>query len=137
VQELSANSEVQQKQIEEQKKQIQQQQKQIELLLAGLNSKNEIGNKEASGGSSTFLLQNNPNPFTSETEIKMTLSESVGNATIMIYSLEGKEMKNIRVDGRGEVSVKVSGNELPAGIYLYALIAEGKVVDTKRMILTH
>ncbi|HET6541273.1 MAG TPA: T9SS type A sorting domain-containing protein, partial [Chryseolinea sp.] len=61
---------------------------------------------------------------------------SVGNATIMIYSLEGKEMKNIRVDGRGEVSVKVSGNELPAGIYLYALIAEGKVVDTKRMILT-
>ena len=136
VQELSANSDLQQKQIEEQKKQIEQQQKQIELLLAGLNSKNEIGNKEASVSSSTFLHQNNPNPFTSETEIKMTLSENVGHATIMIYTLDGKEMKNIRVDGHGEVSVKVSGNELPAGIYLYALIAEGKVVDTKRMILT-
>ena len=137
VQELSANAEIQKQQIEEQQKQIADQQKQIELLLAGMNSKNEIGNKEASGSSSTFLLQNNPNPFTSETEIKMTLSENVGHATIMIYTLDGKEMKNIRVDGRGEVAVKVSGNELPAGIYLYALIADGKVVDTKRMILTH
>ena len=135
VQELAANSDIQRKQIEEQKAQIEQQQKQIELLLAGFNSKNEIG-KEASGSSGTFLLQNNPNPFTSETEIKMTLSESISQVTIMIYTLDGKEMKNIQVDGRGEVTVKVSGNELPAGIYLYALIAEGKVVDTKRMILT-
>ena len=28
------------------------------------------------------------------------------------------------------------GDNLNAGIYLYALIADGKVIDTKRMILT-
>ena len=129
VQELSAN-------VEEQKTLIEQQQKQIEVLLAGLNSKIEIENKEVSGASRAFLLQNSPNPFTSETEIRMTLGETVGNATVMIYSLEGKEMKRIPVNDRGEVSVRISGNELPAGVYLYSLISDGKVVDTKRMILT-
>ena len=99
-------------------------------------SKNEIGSNGVSGNTNAFLMQNNPNPFTSEAEIKMTLPENVGQATIMIYSLEGKQMKNIQVNGRGDVSVKISGNELSAGMYLYALIADGKVVDSKRMILT-
>ena len=66
----------------------------------------------------------------------MTVPENVGFATVMIYNLEGKQMKNIQVNDRGKVSVKISGNELSAGMYLYALIADGKVVDTKRMILT-
>ena len=129
VQELSTKLEEEQKQNKEQKSQIQ-------LLLAQLDSKNGTGNIGVSGIENAFLLQNNPNPFTSETEIKMTVPESVGQATIMIYTLEGKQMKNIQVKNRGEVAVKLLGNELSAGMYLYALIADGKVVDTKRMILT-
>ena len=82
------------------------------------------------------MLQNNPNPFTSETEIRMTVPDQVRNASVMIYNLEGKQMKNMQVNDRGEVSVKILGNELSAGMYLYTLIADGKVVDTKRMVLT-
>lgn len=37
---------------------------------------------------------------------------------------------------RGEASITIDGGSLNAGMYLYALIADGKVVDTKRMILT-
>ena len=66
----------------------------------------------------------------------MTIPENVRVATVMIYNLEGKQMKNVQVSDRGQVSVKISGSELSAGMYLYALIADGKVVDTKRMILT-
>jgi hypothetical protein len=128
VQELSTT-------VDEQKQQIEEQRKQIELLLTRLNADDEIGNNGMSGNTNAFLLQNNPNPFTSETEIKMTLPENMGNAAIMIYTLEGKQLKNIRVYDRGDVSVKISGNELPAGMYLYTLIADGKVVDTKKMIL--
>jgi len=32
--------------------------------------------------------------------------------------------------------IMIHGHELPAGMYLYALIADGTVIDTKRMILT-
>ena len=56
----------------------------------------------------------------------MTLPDNVGNATIMIYNLEGKQMKNIQLANRGEVTVKIFGNELSAGMYLYSLIADGK-----------
>jgi hypothetical protein len=129
VQELSTT-------VDEQKQQIEEQRKQIKLLLTRLNAEDEIGNNGMGGNTNAFLLQNNPNPFTSETEIKMTLPDHVENATIMIYTLEGKQMKNIRVYDRGDVSVKISGNELSAGMYLYALLADGKVVDTKKMILT-
>jgi hypothetical protein len=122
VQELSAKAE--------------EQQQQIQLLLAQLDSKSEIEKKEVSGNTSATLFQNNPNPYSSETEIRLTLPENVGNAAIMIYNLEGKQMKNIQVYNHGDVSVKISGNELSAGMYLYALIVDGKVVDTKRMILT-
>ena len=34
----------------------------------------------------------------------MTVPEDVGFATVMIYNLEGKQMKNIQVRHRGEVS---------------------------------
>ena len=36
----------------------------------------------------------------------------------------------------GDGSETISGSQFSAGIYLYALIADGKEVDVKRMILT-
>jgi trimeric autotransporter adhesin len=84
----------------------------------------------------TVLYQNNPNPFSTDTEIKMELSESAVNAVVIVYNLEGKQLKDVRINGRGKTSVKIAGSELNAGMYLYALIVDGKVVDTKRMILT-
>lgn len=131
VQELTAKIEEQEKKAAEQEQKLMEQDLKIEYLSNQLDSKSGIKTS-----SSAVLLQNNPNPFTAETEIKMTLPENVGHATITIYNLEGKQMKSIRVNDRGEVKVKLLGNELSAGMYLYSLIADGKVVDTKRMILT-
>jgi len=34
------------------------------------------------------------------------------------------------------VKLTISGSELNAGMYFYSLIADGKEVDTKKMILT-
>jgi trimeric autotransporter adhesin len=62
--------------------------------------------------------------------------DEVISATVVVYNLEGKQLKDFRVQGRGKTSVKISGSELNAGMYLYALLVDGKVVDTKRMILT-
>ncbi len=124
------------KAVQELSTKVEEQQQHIQLLLAQLDLKSKTDTNEVSGNTRALLLQNNPNPFTSETEIKMTLPENIGNVAIMIYTLEGKQLKNIRVHDRGEVSVKISGNELSAGMYLYTLIADGKVLDTKRMILT-
>ncbi len=84
----------------------------------------------------TILHQNDPNPFSRDTEIRISLPETTINATVIVYNMEGRQLKELSIKGRGETSVKISASELHAGIYLYALIVDGKVVDTKRMILT-
>jgi len=82
------------------------------------------------------LYQNAPNPFNQSTEIKYYLPEDVKTAYLCIYNLQGTQIKQIKIVQRGEGSQWISGSELNAGMYLYALIVDGKEVDTKRMILT-
>ena len=36
----------------------------------------------------------------------------------------------------GEGSITISANELYAGTYLYSLIVDGRLIDTKQMIIT-
>lgn len=82
------------------------------------------------------LFQNQPNPFNSETSIRLSLPQNVQNATLYIYDMNGKQIKELTLEERGQVSARIDGGELGAGMYIYALVADGKAVDSKRMILT-
>lgn len=82
------------------------------------------------------LMQNRPNPFRDTTEIRCHLPEAVSDAFICIYDLNGRQQMRLPISDRGDVAVTVSGSSLPAGIYIYTLIADAQEVDTKRMILT-
>ena len=82
------------------------------------------------------LSQNTPNPFSEATTIAFTLPESIGEAMICIYDMNGKQLEQIVIEERGSASVKIDGYKFEAGMYLYSLIADGAVVDTKRMVLT-
>lgn len=83
-----------------------------------------------------MLKQNNPNPFTENTVIEYSLPETVQTANLYIYDMNGKQIEQIALTERSESSITVNGGKLSAGMYLYSLIADGKVIDTKRMILT-
>ena len=83
-----------------------------------------------------ILKQNNPNPFNENTVIEYSLPETVETANLYIYDMNGKQIEQIVLAERGNASVTVNGGQLAAGMYLYSLIADGKVIDTKRMILT-
>ena len=82
------------------------------------------------------MQQNTPNPFSETTTIQYALPNDVKTALLCVYDLNGKQMLQKELAGRGNASVTLQGGELPAGMYLYSLIADGKVIDTKRMILT-
>jgi len=82
------------------------------------------------------LYQNAPNPFNQSTQIKYYLPQEVKTAYLCIYNLQGMQIKQILIPERGEGVQWILGSELSAGMYLYALIVDGKEVDTKRMILT-
>ena len=82
------------------------------------------------------LYQNTPNPFTESTLIQCDVAETVVNADLYIYDMNGKQIDTYPITERGATSITIEGRSLEAGMYLYALIADGQVIDTKRMILT-
>jgi len=83
-----------------------------------------------------ILYQNTPNPFSSNTEIVCNLPETAKNATLYIYNLQGVELKSYPITQTGLNTITVTGSELTAGMYLYSLVVDNEIVDTKRMILT-
>jgi hypothetical protein len=129
VQELTAKLEMQEKFAQEQKKEMDVLKQQ--LKMSGTSTVDEYNSK-----TEVALYQNNPNPFTVTTEIGMSLPENIGQATLIIYNMEGNQLKVIPVNDRGKAVVKIESNELKAGMYFYSLLVDGKVLDTKRMILT-
>lgn len=50
--------------------------------------------------------------------------------------MNGTQLQQYSINGKGNQSITINGNSFQAGMYLYALVIDGKDVDTKRMILT-
>ena len=84
----------------------------------------------------TTLYQNTPNPFTESTLIRCDVANDVVKADLYIYNMNGEQITEYAITERGETSVTIDGGSLGAGMYLYALIVDGQVIDSKRMILT-
>ena len=82
------------------------------------------------------LYQNNPNPFSATTVIRFALPYETQQADLYIYNLQGEQIRRMEIADRGEGKVTLQGSELSAGMYIYSLVADGKEIDSKRMILT-
>ena len=81
------------------------------------------------------LGQNKPNPFSNRTTIEVCIPDDVQNAFIYVYDLQGKKVEQVDITARGKQNVHLTSANLTDGMYLYSLIADGKVVETRRMIV--
>ena len=81
------------------------------------------------------LYQNTPNPFKEQTIIRFSLEENVHDASICIFDMTGKTLKKLPIS-TGMESVSIGGYELGEGMFLYSLIVNGQVIDTKRMVIS-
>jgi hypothetical protein len=82
------------------------------------------------------LFQNTPNPFSNMTEIRYSLPETVRAASLLVFDMNGKQLRSFDISERGLGSVRIAANELSSGMYLYTLLADGKEIGTRRMIIT-
>lgn len=82
------------------------------------------------------LYQNSPNPFTEETVISYIVPIEAQQASIYIYNMIGELLNQYDISAFGEGYVTISANELYAGTFLYSLVVDGKLIDTKQMIIT-
>ena len=86
--------------------------------------------------SSNVLYQNVPNPTNSSTSIDCYLDLQVSKAVIAVYDLNGLQLKEYPVYHQGKNTITIEANEFKPGIYMYSLLVEGKLIDTKRMVVT-
>lgn len=89
----------------------------------------ELSDKDA-----IVLEQNVPNPFAEQTTILYNLPASVGKAQLMFYNVGGQLIKAVDLNTRGNGKLIVFANDLSSGLYHYTLVADGKVVDSKKMV---
>lgn len=101
----------------------------------GSNETTGLGDTDATVVSPA-LSQNNPNPFANATSINMTIPQSAATALLCIYDMSGKQISQKTISDRGEVTYSFTSEGLDAGMYLYSLIIDGKLINTRRMILT-
>ena len=97
-------------------------------LVSNLNSVNQLQSE---------LNQNNPNPFGNTTEIKCVVPSNATSAMLIVFDMNGKQIKTINISERGDCSIKINAADLKgAGMYLYSLYIDNKEISTKRMILS-
>jgi len=82
------------------------------------------------------LEQNAPNPFNSVTTIEYFLPKEVKKAALLVYDLQGKQLKNYEITETGKGIIEINAGDLIGGMYLYSLLVDGKPFSTLKMILT-
>ena len=80
------------------------------------------------------ISQNTPNPFTGQSTVRVSVPDDASDAYVDILTLNGASIKRIPVsNGLSEVSL--SSFDFAPGTYLYTLVVNGKVSETRRMIV--
>lgn len=85
---------------------------------------------------SAILYDNIPNPFSQKSKIQYFVPENSISAKILIHNMQGKELMSNIIPSVGYGSITINGSELGAGMFLYSLFIDNKIIDTKRMLLT-
>jgi uncharacterized lipoprotein YddW (UPF0748 family) len=82
------------------------------------------------------LSQNYPNPFNPATKIEFALPQS-SLTTLKVYDLLGRELATLVQDdlAPGRYVVEFDGRNLPSGVYIYRLMANGSVQSRKMQLL--
>lgn len=117
---------------------IKEQQQQIETLkqeIASLKSGNTTGINDSNAADAFALDQNIPNPFTNETVINYNLPQQYKNVSLVVYDLSGKQVTAFPINEKGTSSMTITADKLAEGIYIYSIMADGKILDSKRMVV--
>lgn len=107
----------------------------VPILVKTINELNnrlsvlEGKNKAIEQPSKTKILSNT----TSVLELKV--NDNIKDAAVNVYNINGVFVKKIKVTNRGVFSINLSKEDLADGLYIYALVADGNIVSTKRVAI--
>jgi len=89
-----------------------------------------------------WIMKNYPNPFNPTTTISYELPEGSSNPFIEIYNIKGARVRELKIEN---CKLKINSivwdgmddyrNQVSSGVYLYRLVADGRVLTSQKMIL--
>ena len=82
----------------------------------------------------SYLGQNYPNPTNGLTTV--TVNQPVNGMTLEIIDLTGRILSSERIE-EGTTQIQLNTTSLKAGSYLYRLLSNGRVLDTRIMNVIH
>ncbi len=82
------------------------------------------------------LYQNRPNPSDGNTVIDYEF-EVGQTAQIMIFDLLGTFIRSFKVVEKGKGSIQLRQGEFKAGMYNYAMLVDGDIVESKKMVISY
>ncbi len=82
------------------------------------------------------LFQNYPNPFNNISNLKFKIAK-ICDVKISVYDIQGKEVETLvnKTMQAGTYHLQWDGERYSSGIYFYSMILDGRIADTKRMIM--
>ncbi len=92
-------------------------------------------NSNAMDANQPSLGQNVPNPFSQNTIISYYLPINMPNAVITIRSMTGTALQTYKISSSGHGQISVSQGTLAPATYEYDMIVNGKIIDSKKMII--
>jgi hypothetical protein len=119
---------------------IKSQQQQIDALnalVSGTDGKRTdalVTPVTLSDSKAIVLNQNVPNPFAESTVITYNIPTDFMKAQIIFSDSQGIVIKVVEITSRGKGTLNVFADDLTHGVYSYALIVDGKNIDSKKMI---
>ncbi len=83
-----------------------------------------------------YLRQNYPNPFNPTTTIEFALPKQ-GLVSLKIYDITGREITTAlnTMLNPGIIKYTFDGTNYSSGVYFYKLVVDGKMINTKKMVL--
>lgn len=107
---------------------------QIEVLQAEKEGDSRslamVAEKEA------MLGQNTPNPAVSTTSVSVEIPSYAVSSYIQIYTLQGNPVKKVSISDKGKSKIQINVSDMTPGIYMYSLMVDNKLIQTKRMVVT-
>ncbi len=116
---------------------LQQQINELKALLTGSTTKNIAAiNQQDVNFETAFLEQNIPNPPAGNfTKINYNIPTGATRAEMVIVDNAGRKIKTISLNTFGKGVLNVDTKGLATATYSYSMMVDGKVIDTKQMVV--
>jgi len=76
-----------------------------------------------------------PAIFWDENTLSVNIPSNVRKSSLYLYTLSGRKVLSREITVRGNQIIGIDETGLDNGIYLYSVIADGKILQTRKIII--